>query len=84
MEGDIKFGGYRESGGAYSMVMGVDFRSLVQERWIQRLDLGPVGGWRLASIESGRNRTKMRWRGYARQRIGCGGWRGSGSLNLKF
>ena len=32
VEGDIKFGGYRASGGAYSMVMDVDARLLVLEQ----------------------------------------------------
>ena len=70
MEGDIKFGGYRASGGAYSMVMVVDARLMVLEQRAHRLALGTVGGWRLAAIESGRNGEKMRRRGYARQRIG--------------
>ena len=46
VEGDIKFGGYRASGGAYSMVMDVDARLLVLEQghigWLWAL-LG-VGG----------------------------------------
>ena len=58
MEGDIKFGDSRATGGAYSVAMGVDARHLVLERGTQRLAMGTVGAWMLASIESGINRNQ--------------------------
>ena len=82
VKGDIKVGATRTSLGADITVIGVDNRMMVMALGSLRLVLGHVDGWRIDFLEAYRNGTEIRICGSARQRIGCGGWSSSGSLNF--
>ena len=82
VKGDIKVGATRASLGADITVIGVENRMMVMALGSLRLVLGPVDGWGIDFLEAYINGTEMRICGSARQRIGCGGWSSSRSLNF--
>ena len=60
MGGGSTVGSVRFLGGAYITLLGVDASPLVLVLAVKFLDLGPVRGWGLASVEAGKNGTKIR------------------------